>query len=74
MKTSGTLGVSTKYLVLLSEELRITQNVPGHLQTLEGRLIIGPAELALAACGGFGLAPPERVSPGVKRSILLNKL
>jgi hypothetical protein len=47
VKTSGTLGVSTKYLVLLSEELRITQNVPGHLQTLEGHLIIGPVEQAL---------------------------
>jgi putative restriction endonuclease len=43
----GLLGVSTKYLVLLSEELRITQNVPGHLQTLDGRSIIGPAEQAL---------------------------
>jgi putative restriction endonuclease len=43
----GLLGVSARYLVLLSGELRITQNVPGHLQTLEGRSIIGPAEQAL---------------------------
>jgi len=38
----GLLGVSAKFMVLLSTELRITQNVPGHLQTLEGRSIIGP--------------------------------
>ena len=43
----GLLGVSAKYLVLLSGELRITQNVPGHLLTLESRSIIGPAEQAL---------------------------
>jgi putative restriction endonuclease len=43
----GLLGVSAKYLMLLSGELRITQNVPGHLQTLEGRSIIGPAEQVL---------------------------
>jgi putative restriction endonuclease len=43
----GLLGVSAKYLVLLSGELRITQNVPGHLLTLQGRSIIGPAEQAL---------------------------
>jgi putative restriction endonuclease len=40
----GLLGVSAKYMVLLSGELRITQNVPGHLLTLESRSIIGPAE------------------------------
>jgi putative restriction endonuclease len=43
----GLLGVSAKYLVLLSGELRITQNVPGHLLTLESRSIIGPTEQAL---------------------------
>jgi len=43
----GLLGVSVKYLVLLSSELRITQNVPGHLQTLESRSIIGPSEQEL---------------------------
>ncbi len=40
----GLLGVSAKYQVLLSRELRITQNVPGHLLTLEQRQIIGPDE------------------------------
>ncbi len=43
----GLLGVSARYLVLLSGELRITQNVPGHLLTLESRSILGPAEQAL---------------------------
>lgn len=43
----GLLGVSATYLVLLSGELRITQNVPGHLLTLQGRSIIGPAEQGL---------------------------
>ena len=43
----GLLGVSARYLVLLSGELRITQNVPGHLLTLQGRPIIGPSEQAL---------------------------
>jgi putative restriction endonuclease len=43
----GLLGISPKYLVLLSGELRGTLNVPGHLQTLEGRLLLGPAEQAL---------------------------
>ena len=41
----GLVGVSAKYLVILSGELRITQNMPGHLLTLEDRSIIGPAEL-----------------------------
>jgi len=43
----GLLGVSARYMVVLSGELRIALNVPGHLQTLEGRSIIGPAEQAL---------------------------
>ena len=43
----GLLGVSAKYLVLLSGELRITQNVPGHILTLETGSIIGPAEQGL---------------------------
>jgi putative restriction endonuclease len=42
----GMLGVSPKYTVLLSLELRTTLNVPGHLMTLEHRPIIGPAEEA----------------------------
>jgi putative restriction endonuclease len=40
----GLLSVSVRYLALLSGELRISQNVPGHLLTLESRSIIGPAE------------------------------
>ncbi|MFM8319609.1 MAG: HNH endonuclease [Chloroflexota bacterium] len=43
----GLMGVSARYQVLLSRELRITQNVPGHLLTLESRSIIGPVEQAL---------------------------
>jgi hypothetical protein len=38
------LGVSGKYLLLLSGELRITQNMAGYLLTLENRPIIGPGE------------------------------
>jgi putative restriction endonuclease len=40
----GLLGVSSKYLMLLSGELRITQNMAGYLLTLENRSIIGPQE------------------------------
>jgi putative restriction endonuclease len=40
----GLLGVSTKYIVMLSAEMRIAQNVPGHLLTLEGRSILGPED------------------------------
>ncbi len=40
----GLVGISSKYIVLLSNELRITQNVPGHLLTLESRVIIGPQD------------------------------
>jgi len=43
----GLMSISARYQVLLSRELRITQNVPGHLLTLEGCFIIGPAEQAL---------------------------
>jgi putative restriction endonuclease len=43
----GLMGVSTKYLVLISGEMRITQNLPGHLQSLENRSIIGPVEPGL---------------------------
>jgi len=43
----GLMSVSARYQVLLSRELRITQNVPGHLLTLESRSIIGPVEQAL---------------------------
>ena len=40
----GLLGVSGKFLLLLSGELRTTQNMPGYLLTLENRSIIGPQE------------------------------
>lgn len=40
----GLLGISSDYLVLLSPDLRITQNMPGHLLTLEDRIILGPKE------------------------------
>jgi putative restriction endonuclease len=43
----GLLGVSEKYWIILSEEIRGSHNVPGHLQTLESRPIIGPAEREL---------------------------
>ena len=40
----GLLGVSSKYLMLMSGELRIAQNMAGYLLTLENRSIIGPQE------------------------------
>ena len=40
----GLLGVSSKYLMLLSGEVCITQNMAGYLLTLENRPIIGPEE------------------------------
>jgi putative restriction endonuclease len=40
----GLAGVSAKYTLLLSGELRTSLNIPGHLQSLESRPIIGPAE------------------------------
>jgi len=40
----GMVGVSTKYQVLLSKELRVTKNLPGHLLTVENRQILGPVE------------------------------
>lgn len=41
----GLTSVSSKYQVLLSKELRsISQNLPGHLLTVENRHILGPDE------------------------------
>jgi len=40
----GLTGVSAKYTVLLSSELRTSLNVPGHLLTLESRPILGPKQ------------------------------
>ena len=39
----GLVGVSAKYQVRLSKELRVTNNLPGHLLTVENRQILGPA-------------------------------
>jgi putative restriction endonuclease len=43
----GLASVSNKYLVLLSNDLRIQDNLPGHLMTIQGRNIIGPSEREL---------------------------
>ena len=43
----GLLSVSGKYLIVVSPELRISSNMPGHLLTLESRPSIGPAEQTL---------------------------
>ena len=43
----GLLSVSEKYQVIVSPELRIVSNMPGHLTTLENRLIIAPMEQEL---------------------------
>jgi putative restriction endonuclease len=43
----GLLGVSSKYLMLVSDDLRVSQNIPGDILKLEQRLIIGPEEQSL---------------------------
>ncbi|MEW6210243.1 MAG: HNH endonuclease, partial [Acidobacteriota bacterium] len=43
----GMLGVSNEYVVLASPQLTSTHNIPGHLPTLLGRIIIGPEEKVL---------------------------
>jgi len=40
----GLVGVSSRYEVITSPQLAIERNVPGHLLTLSGRGILGPAE------------------------------
>lgn len=40
----GLVGVSSRYEVIISPQLTIERNVPGHLLTLSGRGILGPAE------------------------------
>jgi len=40
----GLAGVSAKYILLLSGELRSLSNIAGHLLQLESRSIIGPTE------------------------------
>ena len=44
----GLLGVSDKYLVIVSPEVRIASNLPGHLVTLENRPILGPTDQVLS--------------------------
>ncbi len=43
----GLISVSSKYTVVTSPQLAATRNVPGHLLTLKGRGMIGPAERPL---------------------------
>ena len=43
----GLLGVSQEYRVLASPQLTANRNIPGHLPTMSGRLIIGPVEQPL---------------------------
>lgn len=43
----GMTGVSSRYQVLLSKDLRTMENLPGHLLTVEHRQILGPNEEAL---------------------------
>jgi putative restriction endonuclease len=43
----GLVGVSSRYVVIASPQLSTGYNVPGHLLTLNGRGIIGPAEQPL---------------------------
>lgn len=43
----GLIGVSLGYEVITSPQLAVGRNVPGHLLTLAGRGIIGPAEQRL---------------------------
>jgi putative restriction endonuclease len=40
----GLLSVSSRYLVIASPQLRVGENVPGHLATLVDRPILGPEE------------------------------
>jgi putative restriction endonuclease len=40
----GLIGVSARYQVLVSTEMRLASNTPGHLLTLESRPILGPDE------------------------------
>ena len=44
---NGLIGISPKYVVILSDEVRVLKNLPGHLMTLENRSIIGPDEIVL---------------------------
>ena len=43
----GLIGVSQKYVVTTSPQLNLNHNVPGHLLTLSGRIVLGPSEQIL---------------------------
>jgi putative restriction endonuclease len=43
----GPIGVNTVYTVIISRQLLSGQNIPSHVMTFEGRVIIGPAEKIL---------------------------
>ena len=40
----GLMGVGKKYEVLVSKQIQIGQNLPGHIQTLRDRNIFTPQE------------------------------
>jgi hypothetical protein len=42
MFDEGLLTISSKYAVIISPQLSVNQNIPGHLVTLNGRGIIEP--------------------------------
>ena len=42
----GLLGVSQEYQVITSQQLIVSNNLPGYLTNLEGRGIVGPAKKA----------------------------
>jgi putative restriction endonuclease len=44
---AGLMGVSNRYILLCSSELRSSLNLPGQLVTLDGRGLLGPEEKAL---------------------------
>jgi putative restriction endonuclease len=43
----GLISISPNYLVMTSPRLIASENVPGHLATLDGRGMIGPSERML---------------------------
>jgi putative restriction endonuclease len=43
----GLMAISEAYIVKLSPQMRVSDNIPGHMLTLEHRSIIGPNERAL---------------------------
>lgn len=43
----GLVGITTRYVLVLSTQLTADRNMPGYIPTLAGRIIIGPAEESL---------------------------